>query len=263
MMNELENKGNQRDGFTLIELLVVIAIITVLAALLLPALSQARSSAQMAKCRSNVRQQGIALQLYVQDTGVFPLMAFTAPTVPKGASYWFDALAPYLANTRWGAGVYQCPAYKWTVVASGSPGGDAFGEAMGSYAYNGTGSNPTTLAYTTRRQPGSGLGLVHFYSNPDYSPPVREEDVKAPSDMYAIGDAKLLTVWSTKYTGGIYTYDDVFSPPQFQGDTRLVFQHRRRYNVVLVDGHVETMKYEQFFSSDPQYHRRWNCDNNP
>ena len=54
-------------GFTLIELLVVISIITILAALLMPALEKARQSAMEVSCKANLHQQGIAFVLYNND----------------------------------------------------------------------------------------------------------------------------------------------------------------------------------------------------
>ncbi|MCI0745190.1 MAG: prepilin-type N-terminal cleavage/methylation domain-containing protein [Verrucomicrobia subdivision 3 bacterium] len=54
-------------AFTLIELLVVLAVVGLLAALILPALGRAKESARATSCLSNLRQTGVALQLYVQD----------------------------------------------------------------------------------------------------------------------------------------------------------------------------------------------------
>ena len=64
--------GERKRAFTLIELLVVVAIVAVLASLLLPALNRAKSAAWSARCKSNLRQIGIGLTLYVGEHQAYP-----------------------------------------------------------------------------------------------------------------------------------------------------------------------------------------------
>lgn len=108
-----------RQGFTLIELLVVVAIISLLIALLLPALSHSRKVARQVVCSSNLRSMGTCISMYLEDNdwGMFFQMhpfhasAYEYYGVPSGIcnDSWVYFLADYGGSN---SEIYICPAWR-------------------------------------------------------------------------------------------------------------------------------------------------------
>jgi prepilin-type N-terminal cleavage/methylation domain-containing protein len=143
-------------GFTLIELLVVIAIIAILASLLLPTLAQSKEEARRAKCKSNLRQLGIALILYCQDNEETPMSTYSPslmrdlllPSVisvraSKESYYNVESMAPYIPGIRVTfedvavSGLWWCPSIKPPSAADVSSQARGWGFITTSYAYFG------------------------------------------------------------------------------------------------------------------------------
>lgn len=213
-----------RGAFTLVELLVVIAVIAVLASLLLPALRSAKVSAKRAKCVSNLRQLGLAAQLYWGDNDDQAFRYVNGAT-NNGRIYWFGWLEngaegqrqfdptlgelwPYLESR----GVELCPEFDYRAPHYKPK---ANGASYG-YGYNLHLSTPASQA---RFDIGS---LSNAAQTVVFADAAQVNDFQAP----ASSANPMLEEW-------YYVSANVWDYPNAH------FRHRGLANAVFADGHVE------------------------
>ena len=102
-------------GFTLVELLVVIGIIAVLISILLPALSRARKQGLELACASNLKQMGIAMTMYINESGFYPGAYGKDYGSKKFLATWAPRLSRQIGDST---KVFWCPArevpQQWT-----------------------------------------------------------------------------------------------------------------------------------------------------
>src|ERR1044071_6268628 len=128
-------------GFTLIELLVVVAIIAILAALLLPALSNAKAAAKRSSCVSNLRQVNLAIALYADEfDDSLPILPVPNPYPNGVGAYYKELVKGYLGLTGPPSAaevVFACPSDPDLHLQ--------VGHAFTSYTFNGYEVGPASL----------------------------------------------------------------------------------------------------------------------
>ncbi len=261
-MGNPDQQRNKRSAFAFTELLTVVAIIGILAALILSAISRVKARTQRIQCSHNLGQMSLALQLFLNDNHVYPLVSKPVydSTYPENYGAWFTTLGytylsigPMHTRIEWEKSILCCPAARRP---------STFTETMGYglYAYNAYGMS----AMKDTNSLGIGGHFVWKSPNELPAPPVTESEVVNPSAMLAIGDG---------FIGGNGVIQDnrttlgrTYGLTNFYGNStqRSYARHQGVANVVFCDGHLESPKLKSLFddTSDASL-IWWNRDHLP
>ena len=228
----------KNNAFTLIELLVVIAIIGILAAMLLPTLARARQKGQRAVCLSNLRQIGLAFQVYLnENTDHFPDRRDLKSSLPGGYHPW-TSWPPSDPRGGWAAVTFQGEGANYNLWACPSSFLCPAGNAPETIQFITTDTN----SYTSR------YWLWRFDRNDPMTASTMQEDFWGKTVAQAVSDLQAANDPTVGLINGPVDVELVVDPyypatiPTVTSDLKGRTVHPGGRNRVFMDGHTQYIK---------------------